>query len=209
MQFSFPGGIPSHVSPDDARVDSRRRRAGLLAQPCLRGRVRQSRSDRRLRRRRRRSGNGPAGDRVAFQQVSQPDHRWSRAADPASQWLQDQQPDRPGPHRARGTGAISPRLRLDALLRRGRRARADASTMAATLDKAIEEIRQNPGRMPRARRHHAAALADDRPQFTQGLDGAESRRWPADRGHLPGAPGAAPGRPADASRACQAAGRAG
>ena len=38
---------------DDAGVDSRRRRAGILAQPCLRGRVRQSRSDRRLRRRRR------------------------------------------------------------------------------------------------------------------------------------------------------------
>jgi hypothetical protein len=27
---------------------------------------------------------------------------------------------------------------------------------------------------------HAAALADDRPQFTQGLDGAEDGRWPAD-----------------------------
>ena len=38
---------------DNAGLDSRRRRAGLLAQPCLRGRVRQSRSDRRLRRRRR------------------------------------------------------------------------------------------------------------------------------------------------------------
>ena len=38
---------------DDAGVDSRRWRAGLFAQPCLRGRVRQSRSDRRLRRRRR------------------------------------------------------------------------------------------------------------------------------------------------------------
>ena len=38
---------------DDAGFDSRRRRAGVLAQPCLRGRVRQSRSDRRLRHRRR------------------------------------------------------------------------------------------------------------------------------------------------------------
>jgi xylulose-5-phosphate/fructose-6-phosphate phosphoketolase len=29
----------------------------------------------------------------------------------------DQQPDRPGPHRARGTGAVLPRLRLDAAVR--------------------------------------------------------------------------------------------
>ena len=40
-------------SSDHARVDSRRRRVGLLAQPRLRGCVRQSRSDRRLCRRRR------------------------------------------------------------------------------------------------------------------------------------------------------------
>ena len=38
---------------DDAGIDSRRRRAGVLAQPCLRRRVRQSRSDRRVRHRRR------------------------------------------------------------------------------------------------------------------------------------------------------------
>ncbi len=38
-QFSFPGGISSHVSANDAGVDSRRRRTGLFAQSCLRGRV--------------------------------------------------------------------------------------------------------------------------------------------------------------------------
>ena len=37
---------------DDAGVDSRRWRAGILAQPCLRSGVRQSRSDRRLHHRR-------------------------------------------------------------------------------------------------------------------------------------------------------------
>jgi hypothetical protein len=47
-QFSFPGGIPSHVA-GDAGLDPRGRRAGLLAQPCLRRRVRQPGSDRRLR----------------------------------------------------------------------------------------------------------------------------------------------------------------
>ena len=53
-QFSFPGGIPSHVGARDARLDPRGRRARLRALARLRGRVRQPRPDRRLRRRRRR-----------------------------------------------------------------------------------------------------------------------------------------------------------
>jgi xylulose-5-phosphate/fructose-6-phosphate phosphoketolase len=44
LQFSFPGGIPRVPG-----LDPRRRRAGLFAQPFVRGGVRQSRSDRRLR----------------------------------------------------------------------------------------------------------------------------------------------------------------
>ena len=107
-------------------LDPRGRRAGLFAQPFVRGGVRQSRSDRRLRRRRRRGGNRTAGHGVAFQQVSQSGHRRRGAADPASQRLQDRQPDHPRPHHPRGIGAVAPRLRLDALLRRGPRARADA-----------------------------------------------------------------------------------
>ena len=47
------------------------------------------------------------------------------------------------------------------------------------------------GRARRTATLDASALADDRPQFAQGLDGAEGRRWPADRRHLPCAPGAA------------------
>ena len=82
---------------DDAGVDPRRRRARVLAQPCLRGRVRQPRPDRRLRHRRRRSRDRPAGHRVAVQQVPRPGHRRSGAADPAPQRLQDQQPDRARP----------------------------------------------------------------------------------------------------------------
>ena len=105
--------------PDDAGVDPRGGRARVLAQPCLRGRVRQPRSHRRLRHRRRRGGDRPAGDRVAVQQVPEPDHRRSRAADPAPERLQDQQPDRARPHRARGAGPVPPRLRLDAPLRGG------------------------------------------------------------------------------------------
>ena len=100
IQFSFPGGIPSHASPEMPGLDPRGRRTGLFAQPFVRGGVRQSRSHRRLRRRRRRGGNRTAGHGVAFQQVSRSGHRRRGAADPASQRLQDFQPDRPGPHRA-------------------------------------------------------------------------------------------------------------
>ena len=39
---------------------------------------------------------------------------------------------------------------------------------------------KNPAGRPRPRQPDASALADDRPQFTQGLDGAEGGRWPAD-----------------------------
>ena len=78
--------------------------------------------------------------------------------------------------------------------------------MAATLDTAVEQIKKI---QQDARVHgnlDASALADDRPQFTQGLDGAEGGRWPADRRHLPFAPGAAL-RPGHPSRTPQAAGR--
>ena len=67
-----------HFQPcraDDAGLDPRRRRARLFAQPCLRRRLRQSGADRRLRRRRRRGRDRPAGDRLAVQQVSRSDHR--------------------------------------------------------------------------------------------------------------------------------------
>jgi xylulose-5-phosphate/fructose-6-phosphate phosphoketolase len=60
-QFSFPGGIPSHVSPEVPGLYPRRRRTRLFAQPCLRSRVRQSRAGCGLRGRRWRGGNRPAG----------------------------------------------------------------------------------------------------------------------------------------------------
>ena len=99
-QFSFPGGISSHVSPTTpgsiheggelgyslshafgAAFDN----PGLIV-ACVVGDGE--------------AETGPLGHRMAVQQVSQPNHRRSRAADPAPQRLQDQQPDRPGPHRA-------------------------------------------------------------------------------------------------------------
>ena len=48
----------------------------------------------------------------------------------------------------------------------------------------------NPAECPCSRQHDAPALADDRLQITEGLDGAEDRQWPADRRNVPRASGA-------------------
>ena len=93
-QFSFPGGIPSHAAPADARLHQRRRRTRLLALARVRRGVRQSESHRRLYDRRRRSRDGSARGELAFEQIFE-----SRSADgavladPAPQRLQDREPD--------------------------------------------------------------------------------------------------------------------
>ena len=92
------------MSPRKRRARFMKGRAGLFAEPCVRRGVRQSGSDRRVRGRRRRSGDRPAGDGLAFQQISQPGHRRRGAADPASQRLQDRQSHDPGPHRRERAG---------------------------------------------------------------------------------------------------------
>jgi hypothetical protein len=50
--------------------------------------------------------------------------------------------------------------------------------MAATLDTVVEQIKQIQ-QDARVHGNVASALADDRLQFTQGLDEAEGGRWPA------------------------------
>ena len=123
-EFSFPGGIGSHCTPETPGLDPRGRRAGLQRLARVRRRVRQPGPARRGRRRRRRSRDRAAGDVLALQQVPQPDPRRRGAADPASQRLQDQQPDAAGAHLPRGAGEPVQGLRLDAALRRGRRSRS-------------------------------------------------------------------------------------
>ena len=51
--------------------------------------------------------------------------------------------------------------------------------MAATLDSGGGADQKNPAGRPRPWQRRASALADDRPQFAQGLDGAEDGRRPA------------------------------
>ncbi len=65
-QFSFPGGIPSHVAPETPGSIHEGGELGLFAEPRLRCGVRQPEADRGLRDRRRRSGDRPAGHRLAL-----------------------------------------------------------------------------------------------------------------------------------------------
>ena len=78
--------------------------------------------------------------------------------------------------------------------------------MATTLDTAVEQIKKIQRDARDRRQNCPPALADDRSQVAQGLDRSENGRWPPDRGHIPRPPGAAL-RSGDASRTSQIAGR--
>ncbi len=206
MQFSFPGGIPSHASPECPGSIHEGGELGYslshsfgavfdnpdLIVACVVGDGE--------------AETGTAGHGVAFQQVSRSGHGRRGAADPASQRLQDRQSDHPRAHRARGTGTVAARLRLDAVFRRGTRAGTDASGDGRDARHGGGADQEHSARRPRQRRPDAPALADDRAQVAQGLDRAEGGRRPADRRHFPCAPGAAV-RPGHPSRTSQAAGR--
>ncbi len=92
----LPGRHPEPRRAGDARLDPRGRRARLRAAARLRRRVRQPRPARGLRGRRRRGRDRPARRELAFEQVPQPGARRRGAAGPASERLQDRQPDGAG-----------------------------------------------------------------------------------------------------------------
>ncbi len=163
-----------HSQPRGARdpgLDPRRGRAGLQPQPCLRRGVRQPRPDRRLRRRRRRGRDRPAGHELALQQVPQPGPRRRRAADPPPERLQDRQPDGPGPHRPRGARAsVCAATATSPYFVEGHEPEPMHRLMAATLDTVVAEIRRIQADARNKGVDRAAALADDRPQDAQRLD---------------------------------------
>jgi len=102
LQFSFPGGIPSHASPETPGSIHEGGELGYSLSHSF-GAVFDNPDRRCLCGWRRRGGNRAAGHGMAFQQVPRSGHRWRGAADIASQWLQDFQPDHTRPNRARGT----------------------------------------------------------------------------------------------------------
>ena len=188
-QFSFPGGIPSHVAPETPRVDPRGRRARLRAHACLRCGVRQSRAARLLRRRRRRGRDRAARGELALEQVPEPAARRCGAADPAPERLQDREPDRarahPGGRARRADGG----LRASAAARHGRRPGAGARGLrrrtrrGARRDRGGEALRD------------PAEVADDRSPHAEGVDRPGGGGREAGRGHVALAPGADDRRP--------------
>ncbi len=190
-QFSFPGGIPSHVAPETPGSIHEGGELGYsllhaygaafdnpdLLVCCVVG-----------------DGEAETGALAASWHSNKflnPATGRRRAADPAPQRLQDRQPHRPGPHRRRGAGAAPDRLRLQALHRRRPRAGGDASSDGRDAGRGPRRDRGHPGLGPRRRFYPPAALAADRAEVAQGLDRPEDRGRPAGRGHVPGAPGAA------------------
>ena len=191
-QFSFPGGIPSHVAPETPGSIHEGGELGYALVARLRRGVRQPRPDRRLRGRRRRGRDRAAGRELALEQVPQPGARRRGAADPAPQRLQDRQPDR---------------------------ARAGSRTRSSTRCCAATATRRTSSRATSPRPMHQAMAADagrDRrrdprdPATTRAARNGRARpRWPmivlrtpkgwtgptrstaTGRGHLALAPGAA------------------
>ena len=186
-QFSFPGGIPSHVAPETPGSIHEGGELGYalshafgaafdnpdLIVACVVGDGE--------------AETGPLATRVALEQVPQPASRRRRAADPAPERLQDRQPDGAGAHHRTRSSRASSRLRLQAVLRRGRRSRRRCtSRWRRRWTRAIDEIRAIQQRRAGERQPRAAGVADDRPAHAEGLDRAR-RRSTARRRRAPGA----------------------
>ena len=94
----FSGRYPEPRCTGDARFNSRGRRTRLRPLARLRSGFRQPRLDRGLRRRRRRSRDWTAGNKLAFQQVPEPGDRRGGFADTPLERLQDCQSLHSRPH---------------------------------------------------------------------------------------------------------------
>ena len=141
-QFSFPGHIGSHVTPETPGSIHEGGELGYSLSHAYGMALRQPRPHRRLRGGRRRGRDRAARDGVALEQVHQSDARRRRAADPEPQRLQDRQPDHPRAHQPRGARGAVRRLRLQAATSsRASDPPEMHQKMAETLERAIDEIR--------------------------------------------------------------------
>ena len=189
-QFSFPGGIPSHVAPETPGSIHEGGELGYALSHAYGAAFDNPDLARRLRRRRRRGGDRPARHQLALQQVPQPGARRRRAADPAPQRLQDR-----GPR----VLARIPHDELEKLFEgygytpyfvEGHDPMTMHQQMAAALDAVVAEIARIQAEARAARRLGAAALAHDRPPHAEGLDRPEGDRRQEVRGLLARPPGA-------------------
>ena len=193
-QFSFPGGIGSHCTPETPGSIHEGGELGyVLSHACgaafdnpdliVAAVVGDGESE-----------TGPLATSWHINKFLNPIRDGAVLPDPAPQRLQDQQPDDAGAHHPRRTGKPVPRLRLDALLRRRLRPDTMHQAMAATVEHCVPEIRKYQQRGARVRRSRAPALADDRAAHAQGLDAPRGGGRPQAGRLLARPPGAAAGR---------------
>ncbi|MEI2703778.1 MAG: hypothetical protein V9E89_00615 [Ilumatobacteraceae bacterium] len=194
-QFSFPGGIPSHVAPEVPGSMHEGGELGYALVHAFGAAFDNPGPGRRLRGGRRGGRDRSTGGQLAFQQVPRPAPRWRSAADPAPQRLQDRQPHGAGADpRVRAAGPI-PGLRLRTA-RGGRRRPGGGPPPDGRGARPLPRPhRPDPASSTRRRRHRACAMADDHPAYPEGLDrpgDGGRRRGGGDLAQPPGAPGQRP-----------------
>ena len=196
IQFSFPGGIPSHVSPECPGSIHEGGELGYslshafgavfdnpdLIVACVVGDGE--------------AETGPLATAWHSNKFLDRGHRWRRSAHSSPERLQDRQSHGPGPDHARGAGAVASWLRLGPYFVEGDEPEPMHQAMAAALDAAVGEIRRiqaaaRSGGTPSRPRWPMIVL-----EIAEGLDGAQGGGRGADRGHLPLPPGS-PLRPGD------------
>ena len=192
-QFSFPGGIGSHATPETPGSIHEGGELGyslshaygtVYDNPDLIALVMVGDGE---------AETGPLGDQLAQQQIPQPDHRRGGAAGPASQRLQDQQSDDPGAHQPRRVDGTVHRLRLHPVFRRGQRSAQHAPGDGGDPGALRPGDPQGPGRGAPHRPSLPAALARGHPAQPQGLDGPARGGRALSRRFLAGAPDPASG----------------
>ncbi len=177
LQFSFPGGIPSHASPGVSGLDSRRAASWAIRSATPSARC------------------STIPDLIVACVVGDGE---AETGPLATAWHSNKFLD------PMTDGAVLPILHLNGykisnptilaritreeleqllrgygwtpVFRRGARAGADARGDGRNARHGGGADQGDPAGRPRPRKHGAPALADDRPQFAQGLDRAEGRR---------------------------------
>ena len=188
-QFSFPGGIPSHVAPETPGSIHEGGELGYALSHAYGAAfdnpdllvcavVGDGEAE-----------TGPLATSWHSNKFLDPVARRRRPADPPPQRLQDRQPDGARPHPPGRAAGPDGGLRPQAVLRRGRRPGPRPPADGGHPRHRDRGDPRHPARGPRGRRHRAAALADDRPADAQGLDRPQGDRRQAGRGHLALAPG--------------------
>ena len=193
-QFSFPGGIPSHAAPE---TPGSIHEAASSAMRCRTPSGRRSTTPTSSwhassATERPRPGRSPrAGTRTS----SSIRASTGRPSDPASERVQDREPDRARPDPGGRASRPVPWLRLGTASRLGRIRRRGVRPRARALrcgtGRGPRQHRGDPGRCARERHERPGPLADADPPHSEGVDRAARGRRKASRRDVALAPGPA------------------